>query len=72
MEKNKASDLKEKKKKKIKNKAKMGTGACQVTSVVLLFVTFWTVAHQALCSWDFSGENTGVGSHFLHWKIFPT
>ena len=26
--------------------------------------TPWTAAHQ-LCPWDFPGENTGVGCHFL-------
>ena len=25
-----------------------------------------------LCSWNFPGENTGVGYHFLHLGIFPT
>ena len=25
----------------------------------------WTVAHQALCPWDFLGKNTGVAYHFL-------
>ena len=25
-----------------------------------------------LCPWDFSGKNTGPGSHFLHQEIVPT
>ena len=24
---------------------------------------------RLLCPWDFSGKNTGVGSHFLHWTV---
>ena len=27
---------------------------------------------RLLCPWDFPGENTGVGCHFLLWGIFPT
>ena len=27
--------------------------------------TPWTVAHQPPLSWDFPGNNTGVGCHFL-------
>ena len=27
---------------------------------------------RLLCSWDFSGKNTGVGCHFLLHGIFPT
>ena len=27
--------------------------------------TPWTLAHQALCPWDFLGKNTGVGCHVL-------
>ena len=34
-------------------------------SCVQLFVTLWTVAHQALCPWNFSGKNTGVGCRAL-------
>ena len=34
-------------------------------SHVQLFVTLWTVAHQALCSWDSPGKNTGAGCHVL-------
>ena len=33
-------------------------------SHVWLFVTLWSVAHQAPL-WDFPGKNTGVGCHFL-------
>ena len=36
------------------------------------FVTPWTVAHQALCPWDFPGKNTGVSCHFLLQGIFLT
>ena len=25
-----------------------------------------------LCPWDFPGKSTGVGCHFLLWRIFPT
>ena len=35
-------------------------------------VTSWTVAHQALCPWDFPGKNTGVGCHFLLQRVFLT
>ena len=41
-------------------------------SHVRLFATLWAVAHQALCPWDFSGKDTGVGYHFLPQGIFPT
>ena len=34
-------------------------------SRVQLFVSLWTVAHQALCPWDSPGKNTGVGCHFI-------
>ena len=32
----------------------------QSLSYVRLFVTLWTVVHQASLPWDFSGKNTGV------------
>ena len=32
----------------------------------------WIVACQAPLSMGFSGENTGVGCHFLLQRIFPT
>ena len=41
-------------------------------SCVQLFVTPWTVAHQALCPWDSPGKNIGVGSHSLLQGIFLT
>ena len=41
-------------------------------SHVRLFATPWTVACQALPSMEFSGKNTGVGSHSLLPGIFPT
>ena len=34
-------------------------------SRVRLFVTLWTIAHQAPQSMDSPGKNTGVGCHFL-------
>ena len=34
-------------------------------SHIWLFVTPWTVAHQALCAWGSPGKNTGVGCHVL-------
>ena len=43
--------------------------------VIKLYPTLcnpWTVAHQALSSWDFPGKNTGVGCHFLLQRFFPT
>ena len=43
-----------------------------VFSHVQLFVTPWTVAHQALCWWDFPCKNTRVGCHSLLQGIFPT
>ena len=44
----------------------------QSLSGVQLFVTLWTVAHQAPCPQNFPGKNTGVGYHFLLQGIFPT
>ena len=42
-------------------------------SNVQIFATRWTTVHQApLCSWDFPGENTGVGCLFLLQGIFRT
>ena len=32
----------------------------------------WTVATMLLCTWDFPGNNTGLGCHFLLQGIFPT
>ena len=38
-----------------------------------LFVTLWTIAHQALLSsWDSPGKNTGVGCHALLQGILLT
>ena len=36
---------------------------------VWLSMTPWTIA--LLCPWNFPGKNTGVGCHFLLWRIFP-
>ena len=44
----------------------------QSFSCVRLFVTPWTVAHQAPCPWNFPGKNTGAGCHFLLQGIFST
>ena len=41
-------------------------------SHVQLFVTLWTVAHQALLSMDSPGKITGVGCRALLQGIFPT
>ena len=41
-------------------------------SCVWLFVTPWMVAYHALHPWDFPGNSTGVGCHFLLQRIFPT
>jgi len=37
----------------------------KLLSCVQLCATSWTVAHQAPLSMDFSGKNTGVGSHYF-------
>ena len=52
--------------------ASFPSGAGLVTQSYLTLVTLWTVAHQALCPWDFPGRNTRVGCHFLLQGIFPT
>ena len=41
-------------------------------SCVWLFVTQWTVAHQAPLPRNFPGKNTGVGCHSLLQGIFLT
>ena len=41
-------------------------------SRVQLFVTLWTVAHQAPLSWDSPGKNIGLGTYSLLQGIFPT
>ena len=41
-------------------------------SPVQLFVTPWTVAHQAPLSVEFLGKNTEVSCHFLLQGILPT
>ena len=43
----------------------------QLLSHIQLFVTPWTVA-RLLCPWNSPGKNTGVGSHSLLQRIFPT
>ena len=45
----------------------------KVTQSIQLFVTPWTVAHQALFPWNFPGKNTGLpGCHSLLPGIVPT
>jgi len=44
----------------------------QLLSRVQLFGTPWTVACQAPLSMEFSGKDTGVGSHFQFQEIFLT
>ena len=44
----------------------------ELLSCVQLFVTPWTVAHQAPLPWDLPGKNTGVGCQFLPQGIFLT
>ena len=46
-------------------------GAYQVTSVVSLFVTFWTVAHQALLSMGFSRQEYWSGQSFPTLEDLP-
>ena len=41
-------------------------------SSICLFVTLWTVAHQALLSKVYLGKNTAVGCHVLLQGIFST
>ena len=36
------------------------------------FVTPWTILARFLCPLDFLDKNTGVGSHFPLYGIFPT
>jgi len=43
-----------------------------LVSHVWLFVTPWTIAHQAPLSMGFSSKNPGVHNHFLLQGIFPT
>ena len=43
-----------------------------VLSYVRLFVTLWTLDHQAPLSIELSSKSTGVGCHFFLQGIFPT
>ena len=43
----------------------------QLLSYVWFFATPWTETLQLFCPLNFSGKNTGVGSHFLLQGIFP-
>ena len=45
---------------------------CLFTKSCPTLATPSTVARQTLCPWDFPGENTGEGCHFLLQRIFPT
>ena len=49
----------------------LGGGVWSI-SHVWLFVTPWTVAHQAPLSMGFPAKNTGMGCYFLLQGIFPT
>ena len=42
-------------------------------SIVQLFATPWTIAHQLLCPWDSPGKSTGVGGLALpsSSRVFP-
>ena len=44
----------------------------QLLSPVRLFVTPWTVAHQAPLPWYFPHKNTGMSCHFIIQGIFLT
>ena len=50
----------------------MGLVLLSLSLVSRLFVTPWTVAHQAPLSIVSPSKNTGVGSHFLLQGIFLT
>ena len=41
-------------------------------SLIQLFVTLWTIAHQTPLSMGFSGKNIGVGCHILLQVVFLT
>ena len=43
-----------------------------VSLVVSDFMTLWTIACLAPCSYNSPGKNTGVGYHALLQEIFPT
>ena len=45
---------------------------CQSLSCIWLFVTPWTIVHQAPLSMEFPSKNTGVGCHPLLQGIFLT
>ena len=45
---------------------------CQLLSHVRLFATSRTEATRCFCPWNSSGKNTGVGSHSLLQRIYPT
>ena len=44
----------------------------KLLSCIGLFVTPWTVAHQAPWLWNSPGKITGVGCYFLLQEILPT
>ena len=44
----------------------------KLLSRVRLFMTPWIVAYQTPTFMGFSRQDTRVGCHFLHQKIFPT
>ena len=48
------------------------TPVCGVTKSQTWLSTIGLQPTRLFCPWDFPGENTGVGFHFLHEGIFPT
>ena len=49
-----------------------GGGGGLVAKLYLTLATSWTIACQAPLSWDFPGENSGVGCPFLLQEILST
>ena len=47
-------------------------GGSLVAKLCPTLETPWMVATRLLSPWDFPGKNTGVGCHFLLWRIFST
>ena len=54
------------------DKGTIEVAVCWSLNRVRLFVTPWTVARQALLSWDSQGKNVGVGSYSFLQGIFLT
>ena len=45
---------------------------CSLTQLCPILCDPMDYSHRLLCPWNFPGENTGVGSHFLLQGIFVT